>query len=111
MKKAKTQEGAKTQVTFQAYPVGSKVYAISRWHDNGPTDHLAIYQAQVDYYTYSTETGVSYELLSPSGTPWGCEVEAQYVSNNFNELLEAAKELWSNNNEDEAKKQISGYPF
>lgn len=111
MKKAKTQEGAQTQVTFQAYPVGSKVYAISRWHDNGPTDHLAIYQAIVDYYTYSTETGVSYELLSPSGTPWGCEVEAQYVSNNFNALLDVAKDLWSNNNEDEAKKQIVGYPF
>lgn len=110
MKKTK-QESKQKAVTFYAFAPDTKVYAISRWHDNGPTDHLAIYQAVVDYYTYSTETGVSYELRSPSGVPWGCEVEARYVSDDFNALMEMAKELWSNNNEDEAKKQISGYPF
>ena len=111
MKKTKTKEDLKVKVTFNAFPPGSKVYAISRWHDNGPTDHIAIYQAVVDYYTYSTESGVSYELRSPSGTPWGCEVEARYVSEDFNALMEMAKELWSNNNEDENKEDNFKYPF
>ena len=110
MKKTK-QENKQKAVTFYAFPPDTKVYAISRWHDNGPTDHLAIYQAVVDYYTYSTETGVSYELRSPSGVPWGCDVQAKYVSDDFDALMEMAKELWSNNNEHENKEDNFKCPF
>ncbi len=111
MKKTKTQKDPKLKVIFEAYPANSKVYAISRWHDDGPTDHVAIYQAVVDYYSYNTATGVTYYLISPSGLAWGDEVEAKYVSNDFDHLIGVAKELWSNNNEDETKKRISEFPF
>lgn len=86
----------KTVYTILAYEPGTEVYAISRWHDDGdPTDHLAIYKARVESWHYdSNDKDVVYWLESMEGKPWGDHVEGQYVSENFEELLTYAKELW-----------------
>jgi hypothetical protein len=112
MRKAKTQAETKAKIIFEAYPKGTRVYAISRWHFEGaPTDHLAIYEAVVDCFTYESDGLINYYLDSPRGFAWGSEVESKYVSTNFNDLLDIAKELWSNNNEDENKEYDSKIPF
>lgn len=92
----------RTTYTIFAFEPGSEVYAISLWHDNGtPSDHLAIYKARVGSWSYdSDEKDVMYYLESPkSGKWWGDSVKGEFVSDNFDELLAYAKELWRNEEE------------
>lgn len=100
---AKTNEMSKrTTYTIFAFEPGSEVYAISMWHDNGrPTDHLAIYKAKVASWSYDAEENdVLYYLESPrDGKWWGDSIKGEYVSDNFNDLLTYAKELWRNETE------------
>jgi hypothetical protein len=88
----------KTQYTIFAYEPGTEVYAISMWHDNGkPTDHLAIYRANVVSWSYDAEEkDVLYYLKSPVGKWWGESIKGEYVSESFEELSQYAKELWTN---------------
>lgn len=90
---------SRTTYTIFAYEPGTEVYAISMWYDhNQPTDHLAIYKAKVTSWSYDAEEkDVIYYLESPKdGKWWGDSIEGEYVSHNFDELLEIAKELWKN---------------
>jgi hypothetical protein len=91
----------KEQYTIFAYKPGTDVYAISFWCDSGAaSDHLAIYKARVTSWYYNTdESDVRYWLETPSGKVWGDSVEGEYVSENFEELLTYAKELWKNEEE------------
>ena len=92
----------RTTYTIFAFEPGSEVYAISLWHDNSrPTDHLAIYKARVASWSYDAdEKDVLYYLESPNeGKWWGDSVKGEFVSDNFDDLLKYAKELWRNETE------------
>jgi hypothetical protein len=89
---------------YEAYKVGSEVWAISRYSDKdgNPTDHCAIYQArvqtvyiQLDEKTNSIET--EYWLETPSGDDWGCEVKGSEVSDSFDELVTKLRSEWIRN--------------
>jgi hypothetical protein len=87
----------KTTYTIFAFEPGSEVYAISMWQENGrQTDHLAIYKARVASWSYDAEEkDVLYYLESPKdGKWWGDSIKGEYVSDNFDDLLNYAKELW-----------------
>jgi hypothetical protein len=89
----------KTTYTIFAYEPGTDVYAISQWYNSGvPNDHLAIYKAKVGSWSYDAEEkDVLYYLESPKqGKWWGDSVKGEFVSDNFDELLEYAKEIWRN---------------
>ncbi len=89
----------KTTYTIFAYEPGTEVYAISLWYDkNQPTDHLAIYKARVGTWSYDAEEkDVLYYLESPNGRKWwGDSVKGEFVSENFEDLLAYAKEIWKN---------------
>jgi hypothetical protein len=89
----------KTQYTIFAYEPGTDVYAISMWSDNGrPTDHLAIYKAKVSSWSYDAEEkDVLYYLETPrEGKWWGESIKGEFVSENFDDLLAYAKEIWRN---------------
>lgn len=92
----------RTTYTIFAFEPGSEVYAISIWHDNGaPSDHLAIYKARVSTWSYDAEEkDVLYYLETPrEGKSWGDSVRGEFVSDNFEDLLNYAKELWKNETE------------
>jgi hypothetical protein len=87
----------KTTYTIFAYEPGTEVYAISMWSDNGrPTDHIAIYKAKVSSWSFDAEEkDVMYYLETPrEGKWWGEAIKGENVSDDFNQLLEYAKELW-----------------
>ena len=92
------------KTNYEAYGIGSNVWAISRYSDKDgkPTDHCAIYQAkvktayiQMNHKTNSLE--IEYWLETPSGEEWGCEVSSEDVSDSFEELVERMKTEWVKN--------------
>jgi hypothetical protein len=89
------------KTTYEVYKINSKVYGISRWHQDGKaTDHLAIYEARVkgvyiEYNETLNNIGVTYLLTTPvSGEAWGDSCFAEDVSDSFEELVERIKPEW-----------------
>ena len=89
------------KVKYEAYEMGSDVWGISDYlNDKGePTQHYAIFPAKVKdiYFSYDKETNKikqSYWLMTPDGSEWGDEVDADDVSDTFEELVAKLKEIW-----------------
>jgi hypothetical protein len=88
---------------YEAYAVGSQVWALSRYNDsNGETDHCAIYPAIVGSITIDQDDAtnshiIEYWVKTPKGDDWGDSVEAEWVSDSFEELVEKLKEEWTRN--------------
>ena len=89
---------------YEAYKLGSKVYALSLYHADGKaTDHCAIYPAVVKDVTFAIEginIKIAYWLTTPEGKEWGDSNESEYVSDNFDELVDKMKKIWNNNAND-----------
>ena len=85
----------KRDFEFEAYPIGTPVYAISIYHNYGKaTDHIAIYQAVVEDVRYSETDGVEYYLESKSGNSWSDVIKAEHVSEDMDDLIDVAKNIW-----------------
>lgn len=92
----------KSNYTISVYDIGTEVYAISRWYENGrQTDHIAIYKAKVESWSFDgDQNSVLYCLSSiKNGRWWGDNVEESYVSSNMEELIERAKHIWEHEEE------------
>jgi hypothetical protein len=89
-----------TKVKYEAYEVGSKVFAISHYYKDGkPINYVAIYEATVEdvsigYDKNSNNIEKSYMLKTPSGEDWGDSVTEDCVSDSFDELVQRMKIKW-----------------
>lgn len=84
----------KRDFEFEAYPIGTQVYAISIWRTYDDTDHLAIYEAIVKDINFSALDGLEYWLESKDGEHWKDVCKAENVSEDFDDLLDVAKKIW-----------------
>lgn len=88
------------KVKYEGYKIGSDVWAISEYLNDGKsTNHVGIFPAKVKtvYFNYNKKTNgvkVEYWLNTPDGKEWGCEVSEEHVSDDFNELVEKMKKIW-----------------
>jgi len=85
---------------YEAYAIGSEVWAISFWYHNGEiTDHCAIYRAEIaEICIKGNPPHVGYYLKTLGGEDWGFdEVDEINVSDDFDVLMNRAKELWKEN--------------
>ena len=89
-----------TKVKYEAYEVGSKVFAISHYYKDGkPINYVAIYEASVGdvSFRYDEKTNaleVTYMLKTPSGEDWGDSVTEDCVSDSFDEIVQRMKIKW-----------------
>lgn len=88
------------KVKYEAYEIGSKVYAISSYYVNSKrSNFVAIYEAIVVDVTigYDKKTNaleLSYLLKTPNGEEWGDSVMEDDVSDSFDELVARMKPKW-----------------
>jgi len=88
------------KVKYEAYEVGSKVFAISSYYKDGKqTNYVSIYEATVEdvaigYDKKSNAIEISYMLKTPSGEDWGDSVTEDCVSDSFDELVQRMKPKW-----------------
>lgn len=90
-----------SKTTYEVYELGSKVWGISHIYSEGKqTDNCAIYPATVDsvYLAYDiskpNNAKIEYLLKTPEGEDWGDSVDAEYVSDVFEEVVARAKVDW-----------------
>lgn len=88
---------------YEVYEIGSQVWALSRYRaTSGDTDHCAVYPAIVHGITIDQDDktngiSVEYWVKTPKGDDWGDSVEAEWVSDSFEELVTKLKEEWTRN--------------
>lgn len=85
---------------YEGYKVGSEVWAISK--SLKETDSCSIYPAKVkgfvvEYEAKNNKIQTQYLLETPSGQEWGNYVDAEDVSDSFDELVNKMKEIWTKN--------------
>lgn len=88
------------KANYEVYQVNSDVYGVSTYMSKeGPTNHFAIFPARVSYVTVShnektNKTDIDYLLMTPDGQDWGDSVDADMVSDSFEELTLRLKVIW-----------------
>ena len=85
---------------YEAYAIGSKVWAISTYMEEGKKDshHYAIFPAIVET-VYINENGIDYWLRTPKGRSWGDSVSSDKVSDSFEVLTNKLKKVWIKHSE------------
>lgn len=92
------------KVLYETLELGSTAWAVSHIHtkDGNRSDHCAIYPVTIkDVWISKDEvTGniiLEYGVKTPEGRDWGDTVVEEFVSADFNVLVDRVKEDWIKN--------------
>lgn len=81
---------------FFTYASGEKVYVISRWHDNGPTNHVAIVKQEIKEVSIQVNEDKD-ELVEYFFDGWLEGVHESDVDADFDVLARKMKKEWNEN--------------